>query len=265
MIEPFRLLLPQAELCPIVANIPHSGLAVPDEVAQMLNPDFKDFLPNQDWHLDKLYDFLPALGITVLQAVFSRYVVDLNRSDREPLFGNFWRSAIPEKTAFGASLYQIPPSAEQIEWRMQQFYHPYHQQLERLLERAIERFGRVYLLDLHSFMGLVVEDVCLGNLDGKSCSEFVISTVESAFSATGYQVVRNKVFNGGYITQHYGQMPQVEALQIEIRYPIYLQSTQLDRDAVPDWDVAQFEQAKTNFEAIFSAIANSCAGNFPVQ
>ncbi|HAX76886.1 MAG TPA: N-formylglutamate amidohydrolase [Cyanobacteria bacterium UBA11372] len=257
MTEPFRLLLPKAELRPIVANIPHSGLAVPDEIAEMLNPDYQNFLPNQDWYLDKLYDFLPNLGITVLQAVFSRYVVDLNRSAKEPLFGSFWRSPIPEKTAFDAPLYRISPSQEQIEWRINQFYHPYHQQLERLLNQIIDQFGRVYLLDLHSFMGPIVDDVCLGNVNGRSCFEFLISTVESAFSAKGYQVVRNKVFNGGYITRHYGQMPQVEALQIEIRYPIYLNPTQLDRDVVPDWNVVEFEQAKANFEAIFSAIAQS--------
>ncbi|GET38917.1 N-formylglutamate amidohydrolase superfamily protein [Microseira wollei NIES-4236] len=117
------------------------------------------------------------------------------------------------------------------------------------------------MLDLHSFMGLIVEDVCLGNVNGRSCSEFLISTVESAFSSKGYQVVRNKVFNGGYITRHYGQMPQVEVLQIEIRYPTYLKPTQLDRDYVPGWNVAEFERAKFNFEAIFSKIAASCADN----
>ncbi|MGL5064244.1 MAG: N-formylglutamate amidohydrolase [Microcoleus sp.] len=263
MTEPFRLFLPTTELRPIVANIPHSGLTVPNEVLQILNPDYKNFLPNQDWHLDKLYDFLPTLGITVIQAVFSRYVVDLNRPLQEPLFGNFWRSPIPDRTAFDAPLYHISPSPEQIEWRIQQFYRPYHQQLERLLTRTIERFGRVYLLDLHSFMGLIVDDVCLGNVSGKSCSEFLIATVESAFSSKGYQVVRNKVFTGGYITRHYGQIPQVEALQIEIRYPTYLQQTQLDRDDVPDWNVAEFERAKFNLEAIFRAIATSCADNLP--
>ncbi len=265
MTEPFYLWPSKAELCPIVANIPHSGLVIPEEMAQLLNQSHGSYIPNQDWHLDRLYDFLPSLGITVLQAVYSRYVVDLNRSLQEPLFGSFWRSAIPEKTAFDIPLYQTPPSQEQIERRIKQFYDPYHQQLEQLLNQMIERFGRVYLLDLHSFMGLISDEVCLGNVNGQSCSEPLISTVESAFSSNGYQVVRNKVFSGGHITKHYGQMPNVEALQIEIRYPTYLKSTQLDQNYVPDWNVAEFHQAKSNFERVFKTIADSCTGDLPAS
>lgn len=265
MTEPFHLWLPEAELRPIVASIPHSGLAIPDEVAQLLDQRYESYIPNQDWHLDKLYDFLPSLGIIVLQAVYSRYVVDLNRSAKEPLFGSFWQSVVPEKTAFNAPLYQNSPSQAQIEWRIRQFYDPYHQQLKQLLDQMIEKFGRVYLLDLHSFMGLISDEVCLGNVNGRSCSEFLISTVESAFSSNGYQVVRNNVFSGGYITQHYGQMPQVEALQIEIRYPTYLKSTQLDQNRVPDWEVAEFHQAKLKFERIFKMVADVCDGDLPAS
>jgi N-formylglutamate amidohydrolase len=265
MTEPFHLWLPKAELRPIVASIPHSGLAIPHEVAQLLNPCYDSYIPNQDWHLDKLYDFLPSLGIIVLQAVCSRYVVDLNRAVKEPLFGSFWQSVIPEKTAFDAPLYRSPPSQAQIEWRIQQFYDPYHQQLKRLLNHLIERFSRVYLLDLHSFMGPISDEVCLGNVNGQSCSEFLISAVESAFSSNDYQVVRNKVFSGGYITQHYGQMPQVEALQIEIRYSTYLKSIQLDHNCVPDWNVAEFHETKFNFERIFKMIADLCSGDLPAS
>ncbi|HEY9640213.1 MAG TPA: N-formylglutamate amidohydrolase [Coleofasciculaceae cyanobacterium] len=251
MTTPFLLHLPTAQPIPVIANLPHSGLLVPPEIADQLEPAHRQYLPNQDWHLDKLYDFLPGLGITVLQAIYSRYVVDLNRSLKEPLFGNFWQAVIAEKTAFDISLYQTHPSQLEIQERVEQYYRPYHDQLQHLLTQSIEQFGQVYLLDLHSFFGLIEDEICLGNGNGKTCSDRFISIAEDAFCSKGYAVVRNKVFSGGYITQSYGQLPQVEALQVEVRYPVYLDAKQLDQAAVPDWAVPEFDRAKHQFEAIF--------------
>ncbi|MDY6781215.1 MAG: N-formylglutamate amidohydrolase [Cyanobacteriota bacterium] len=257
MKEPFLLHLPQTKTLPIVASIPHSGLLVPDAIAASLNPSHRHYLPNQDWHLDRLYNFLPGLGITVVEAIYSRYVADLNRSPDNPHFGNFWQSIIPEKTAFDVPLYQTLPSPEEIENRLDRYYHPYHQKLQALLDEFVQQFGKVYLLDLHSFLGLIDDEICLGNARGKSCSEFFISTVDAAFCDRGYQVVRNKVFSGGYITKNYGKLSEVEALQIEIRYPTYLNSQQFDDPVVPRWDIPEFEEAKQNFQAIFSQITRT--------
>lgn len=256
MTDPFLLRLPTTTPIPVLANLPHSGLLIPAAIAERLAAG-PSVLPNQDWHLDQLYDFLPDLGITVLQAVYSRYVVDLNRSLQAPLFGSFWHAAIAEKTAFEQPLYQLPPSDQEIQARVEQYYHPYHQQLQTLLNQLIQQFGKVYLLDLHSFLGLIEDDICLGNAHGKTCSDRLISLVEAAFRAKGYGVVCNKVFTGGYITQHYGKMPQVEALQIEVRYPVYLNAEQLESASVPDWQGEAFDRAKRNFEAIFGELATA--------
>lgn len=245
---------PQGLVVPIVANLPHSGMYVPPEIAAQFTPQHLQALPNTDWHLDKLYRSLPDLGITVLQATHSRYVVDLNREAREPLFGDFWTCAIPEKTAFGVPIYQTMPTEEEVQERIRKFYNPYHNQLGKLLQKRIDQFGKVYLLDLHSFLGLITEEICLGNRNDQSCSEFLIATVEKGFSDKGYQVVRNKVFTGGYITRRYGNMPDVEALQIEVRYPVYLEEDQLDRPQPPEWNVPKFEIAQKHVDQIFGAI-----------
>lgn len=257
MTNPFLLHLPTTQAIPIVANLPHSGLLVPKAIADHLEPAYQHYLPNQDWHLDKLYDFLPSLGIIVLQAIYSRYVVDLNRSLKEPLFGSFWQSVIAEKTAFNAPLYQTPPSPLEIQQRIEHYYQPYHEQLQKMLNQRIEQFGKVYLLDLHSFFGLIEDEICLGNGNGKTCSDRFISIVENAFCENGYQVVRNKVFNGGYITQHYGQSPKIEALQVEVRYPVYLNVKQVDGAAVPDWEVPEFERAKHQLQAVFRQLVGT--------
>lgn len=253
----FKLTRPTISPLPVLANLPHSGLFVPDEIRGQLTEAHQTFLPHQDWHLDQLYDFLPALGITMLQAAHSRYVVDLNRAPKPPYFGNFWSAVVAEKTAFNVPLYATQPTPEAVEQRLENYYRPYHAELESQLNQLIERFGRVYLLDLHSFYGPITDDICLGNANGKSCSDFFIDTVDKAFTQAGYGVVRNKVFNGGYITQHYGSLPNVEALQIEVRYPVYLDEQQLAEARVPDWWVSQFDQAKPRFKTVFEQIAET--------
>jgi N-formylglutamate deformylase len=252
----FNIHQPTVKALPLIANIPHSGLFVPEDIAAQFTTEHLNSLPNSDWHLDRLYDFLPSLGITVLQATHNRYVVDLNRQAKEPLFGSFWSSVIPENTAFNKTIYQSKPSQEQIEARIEKYYLPYHHQLTSLLKEKIEQFGKVYLLDLHSFCGLINDDVCLGNVNQKTCSELLIATVDKCFSSQGLQVVRNKTFTGGYITRHYGEMPNVESLQIEVRYHVYLQENQLDRLKPPSYNVIEFETAKNKFDRIFNKIVN---------
>ncbi|EDX87090.1 N-formylglutamate amidohydrolase superfamily [Synechococcus sp. PCC 7335] len=252
----FTVLSPESSSVPILANLPHSGLQVPDSIARTFTTEQLQTLPNSDWHLQPLYDFLPSLGITLMQANYSRYVVDLNRALKPPLFGSFWSAVVPEQTAFKQDIYTTKPTEKEVQARIKQYYDPYHQQLSKLLNEAIAQHGKVYLLDLHSFMGLISDEVCLGNARGKTCSESTLDIISESFSNQAFQVVKNKVFTGGYITRHYGQYPSVEALQIEIRYPVYLPDDQLEVQAIPHWRSPKFKKAKCKLEAVFIEIVN---------
>lgn len=254
--ELFNIYRPTIKALPLVANIPHSGLFVPNDIAAQFTTEHLNSLPYSDWHLHRLYDFLPSLGITVLQATHNRYVVDLNRQAKEPFFGNFWSAVVPENTPFKKPIYQYKPSESDIKERIKKYYLPYHHQLKSLLQEKIEEFGKVYLLDLHSFLGLINDDICLGNVNNQTCSELLISTVEKCFASQGLQVVRNKTFTGGYITKYYGQIPEVESLQIEVRYHVYLKENQLDKLEPPRYDVIEFEVAKKKLYHIFNMIIN---------
>lgn len=242
---------------PIIANLPHSGLLLPPNVAAQFTPEHEHSLANSDWHLQTLYSFLPELGITTMQANYSRYVVDLNRALKPPFLGSFWSAVVPEQTAFKQPIYKgaLPTKAE-VRARIDEFYTPYHQQLAMLLNEAIDQHGKVYLLDLHSFMGIITDDVCLGNAKGQTCQPPLIDSFAQSFAAQHYQVVKNKVFTGGYITRHYGQQPQVEALQIELRYPVYLPADQLEPNVLvtfPQWQAAQMEAARAKLKHVFKA------------
>src|SRR5688572_30892507 len=75
MVEPFKFRRGQT---PLLVSMPHTGMFVPDELKERLTPVALQ-LPDTDWHLERLYDFLDELGASVLVATHSRYVVDLNR------------------------------------------------------------------------------------------------------------------------------------------------------------------------------------------
>ncbi|MEO0646779.1 MAG: N-formylglutamate amidohydrolase [Cyanobacteria bacterium J06650_10] len=253
----FTLQQPTQPALPVVANLPHSGLQVPPHIAETFTQQHSLSLPNSDWHLQPLYRFLPELGITVMQANYSRYVVDLNRAIKPTLFGSFWSAVVPEQTAFKQVIYTQKPTQTDVRSRIEKYYHPYHQALTQLLNEKITEHGKVYLLDLHSFMGLITDDICLGNANGTTCAENWIDSVEESLVKQQFQVVKNKVFTGGYITRHYGQQPNVEALQIELRYTNYLPDNQLETNTIPTYEGKKFEQAQQRLKAAFQQIAHS--------
>ncbi|MEM7252582.1 MAG: N-formylglutamate amidohydrolase [Pseudomonadota bacterium] len=240
--------------CALVASLPHSGLWLPSAIAGAMHPTYRAFLPHQDWHLRTLYDFLPALGVETVAAEYSRYVVDPNRRLQEPHFGRFWKSVASETTPKGDALYEVLPDESQIEARVRRVYQPYHETLDRALARRVSRFGYAYLLDLHSY-GLAEHTVVsLGDASGQSCDEAFIELVESAFAAADMPVTRNKPFNGGHITRHYGALPNVQALQIELPYCLYLDADDLDKTVVPRLGVPTFRAFRAQLRPVMNTI-----------
>ena len=62
---------------PVILGQPHGGIFLPPELSKRLN-ERGLALSDTDWHITRLYDgLLPAA--TVVQATFSRYVIDANR------------------------------------------------------------------------------------------------------------------------------------------------------------------------------------------
>ncbi len=63
---------------PLIVSVPHSGNVLPEALQARLTP-LALAQPDTDWYVDRLYDFVPQLGATLLVARYSRYVIDLNR------------------------------------------------------------------------------------------------------------------------------------------------------------------------------------------
>lgn len=236
---------------PLIFSLPHSGVELTDEMRSNLSSNGINSLPNQDWHLNELYDFLLERDANIVSTSISRYVVDNNRSLERNLFGDFIKSVIYQKNTRGEEIYDRYPNSQEQEFRINNYYKPYHEALDKQIDRCVSKFGRAYLIDLHSFMGLINADVCLGDINGKSCSSSFLSRIELAFINKGFDTVKNEVFNGGYITHKYLDNRKVESMQIELRYTNYLSEEHYESKVIPEIEYNIFNNAKSKLETVF--------------
>lgn len=215
---------------PLLVSMPHTGIFVPEWLAPRLTRAAKA-LPDTDWHLEPLYDFLDELGASVLVATHSRYVVDLNRPpDNANLYpGQDTTGVVPLDTFHREPLY-IPgfePSAAEIAERITSYWNPYHAKLVETLASLKSEYGYALLWDAHSILSVLprffagrLTDFNLGTADGKSCAPGIVEKL--ARIPKGYSVVLNGRFKGGYITRAYGDPSRnIHAVQLELSEAIY--------------------------------------------
>lgn len=244
--EAFTLSRPASNVVPILLSIPHCGTAFPGELSSefkeelTLNPD------DTDWFVDQLYAFAPALGITTISSVYSRWVIDLNRHPQsKPLYsdGRIITGLCPTTDFLGNSLY-IDERRELSEAatndRLQKYYWPFHLALQKELDELKHKFGKVLLWDCHSIRQRVptiqkekFPDLILGDVDGTSASPGIIEMTINKLEASGFSLGHNFPFKGGYITRQYGRpSDNVHALQLEMTKVNYMDDSETQYDNV---------------------------------
>lgn len=233
---------------PLLVSMPHVGTHVPDSVRARLT-DEAQHVPDTDWHLERLYDFVRALGASVLVATHSRYVVDLNRPpDGSSLYpGQSVTGLCPVDTFDDTPLYRdaslVPDDAE-IALRREAIWKPYHAKLGETLDAMRREHGVALLWDAHSIRSVLprffegkLPDLNLGTGKGSSCSAAMAQAVLQAAQPVGdepYTSVLNGRFTGGYITRHYGRPEQnIHAIQLEMTQSSYMQE-ELPFDYLPE-------------------------------
>jgi len=218
----------------LLVSMPHVGTHVPDDIAADLTERALG-LPDTDWHVDRLYDFLGDLGASVITATHSRYVIDLNRApDGSDLYPGKDTTELCPTAAFDrAPLYRGGrlPDGEEIARRVATYWQPYHTALAAELERLKAMHGAALLWDAHSIASEVprffegrLPDFNLGSNGGASCDpELAQRVMAVAEAAQGYSAVLDGRFRGGYITRHYGRPDEgVHALQLELSQRTYM-------------------------------------------
>ena len=220
---------------PLLISIPHAGTFVPPDLALRMTETALR-LPDTDWHLQRLYDFVDALGASLIVATHSRYVIDLNRprDDTNLYPGQDTTGLCPVDTFHRQPVYRAgqAPDAGEMQRRIDNYWLPYHVALQSELDRLRAHHQIVALWDAHSIRSVVprlfegrLPDLNLGTAGGTSCDERVAQMLlQIAQSHPRYKGVLNGRFKGGYITRHYGRPAAgIHAIQLELAQLTYMQ------------------------------------------
>ena len=221
---------------PLLVSMPHPGTHVPPEIAARLT-DIARTVPDTDWHIPRLYDFLQDLDVSVIEATHSRYVIDLNRApDNRALYAGASNTELcPLQTFDMAEIYrdgQRPDEAEVAE-RRETYWQPYHDRLAEELAAIKARHGYALLWDAHSIRSRVprffegrLPDLNLGTADGKAAAPGLLdllTAVARDAEPLGYSHAANGRFKGGYITRSHGRPAEnVHAVQLELSEITYM-------------------------------------------
>ena len=246
--EPVRVVRPARQTLPFVFASPHSGRLYPASFVDRSRLGPIALRRSEDAFIDELFAPVVELGAPFLLARFPRAYLDANRApaeldaamfdgalpfvvDRASPRVHAGLGIIPRVVREGVEIYREKLTARDAEERIQQFYRPYHFQLERLVLDTRTRFGIAIVVDCHSMpSAAAAPDIVLGDRLGLAAAPQVTYAAECAFAGQGFSVARNTPYAGGHTTQLYGRPEaSVHALQIEINRALYLDEDRIER------------------------------------
>lgn len=260
---PFEIIDPQVNQVPILVSVPHSGTDIPSAIRDQYDPEMIQAIDDTDWFVDQLYDFVGALGIKMVKAKYSRWVIDLNRTtDSTPLYndGRVITGLCPTTNFNDKRIYKsCDPTQEEINQRISSYYYPYYDQIRLELTKLQRQYKHVLFFDAHSIRqhvpGIQADkfpDLILGDVDGKSAGPRLIQAATDVLTNTDYSFHHNHPFKGGNLTRTFGQ-PQncVHALQLEMAKTIYMD------DSETKYDTTRANRIRTNLRELFATLIST--------
>ncbi len=247
--DPFGVQQPRVRETPVIVEVPHAGLGADAEALATLAAPAYCLAQDADLYVDELVDHAPDLGATLLVATMSRYIVDLNRSERDldgPAIegGVAGATAAPHglvwhRSTSGLPALRAPLHRAELERRLARIYRPYHATLAGLIAEKRARFGHVVLLSAHSMpsvgrdqSGREVEraDVVPGTRGRSTAAAPFIDEVDRCAERHGLSVRHDDPYRGGFTTAHYGDpRGRVHAVQVEVARRLYMNEQTLER------------------------------------
>lgn len=254
----FEILAPAEWHVPAVYNSPHSGSVIPLEFLNQSKLTETALRQSEDCFIDELFGTCVAQGSPLLRAMVSRSFIDLNREPYEldprmfhqdlPAYMNpgsprvaSGLGTVPRVVAEGEDIYRGKIDLAEALTRINQIYRPYHRTLNALLDEVHTATGFALLMDCHSMPSSAIRnlrslhepaiDIVLGDRFGAACDREISSAIESLLAQAGFNVVRNRPYAGGFITETHGApRHNRHAVQIEINRALYMDETRIEKN-----------------------------------
>lgn len=237
---------------PLVLDSPHSGTEYPADFRPAC--ELAILRRAEDTHVEKIYDFAPALGIAWIEAHFPRIYLDPNRDTTEldtSLIEGEWsdpvttdprmlskirlgKGLIWKCTDEGIPVYSRRLSPAEVRQRIERCWRPYHAAVAEAVAAAHARHGYSIHINCHSmpavaashateFPGLVHPDFVIGDRDGTSASPALSQVVCDHLRGRGYDVAYNHPYKGVELLRRYGDPARHRhGIQIEINRKLYM-------------------------------------------
>ncbi len=242
----------------LVLDSPHSGTTYPPDFLYAC--EMGTLRRAEDTHVEKLYDFAPALGAHWIEAHFPRSYLDANRNTTEidvSLFGEPWpdpvetdpkilskvrlgKGLIWRATDDGVPIYARSLAVAEVQARIAQCWKPYHAAVAQAIEAAYQLHGYSIHINCHSmpaiasshateFPGEAHADFVVGDRDGTTASTALSRLVCEHLGALGYKVSYNHPYKGVELVRRYGKPAEHRhSIQLEINRKLYMNEETLE-------------------------------------
>lgn len=242
----------------LVLESPHSGTRYPEDFDHAMDPLV--LRRAEDTHVEKLYDFAPAMGVAWVEALFPRSYCDVNRGtaelDERMLDGPWPRPLAQDEAALskvrlgkgliwrltdeGTPIYQRQLSVAEVQARIANCWQPYHAAVSEAIDAAHAAHGYSIHLDCHSmpavasrfsndFPGLVHADFVVGDRDGSTAAPALSLALAAYLRGLGYSVEYNHPYKGVELVRRYGAPAQQRhSIQLEINRKLYMNEQTLE-------------------------------------
>jgi formiminoglutamase len=249
----------------LIVSMPHTGTKIPPEIERDLVSPWLA-LKDTDWWIERLYDFAGDFNATVLRAVHSRTVIDVNRdpSGSSLYPGQATTGLCPTETFDGEPLHKPgrAPDKFEIARRRELYFQPYHAALTGEIARLKESHPRIVLFDCHSIRSIIprlfdgeLPHMNIGTNAGASCDSGFAHAVQAVCDASGFSWVSNGRFKGGWITRCHGRPALgVHAIQMELACRSYLDEpfpVVDQQNWPPPYDEARAERMRATLRTLF--------------